>query len=84
MKINITQKHIDNGQTYFPSGCALALAIQDLAQNKLNLTVYHKVLNLNGKSYSFDEITTDWIRTFDLDKSSSKPIEIEIKDLVLV
>ena len=94
MDINVTQNHIDQGRVGSGQTCALALAIRQAFENceepmrVEDMSVGGGTAYVQGWSkteaaiylkYGIDPNLLSWIRDFDQDRSTVKPITVEIR-----
>lgn len=71
MKINVTQKHIDNGKSGDGSYCPVALAIKE--QTNLNCFVGRYAINVNNKIIKYPKGVLGFICDFDYKFKTKNP-----------
>jgi len=74
MRIQISQEDIDGGKQGTPTGCAIALAIRRQYEFS-NVAVTSTAVTLDAKKYELTYDMKEFVRTFDSDKSLSRPSE---------
>ena len=76
MRIEVTEKHIENGKTMSDTKCPVALAIQDLIPNR-NVRVGARWIRIDGQWIQSPSHVCNFVREFD-DHKDVYPFSFEL------
>lgn len=77
MKINVTQKHIDDGKKRISDSCPIALAIK-AATGRRAVLVSGNEAQFGGKKYPLPTKARNFIRRFDHGSGIRRPFAFEL------